>query len=281
MPPPPSIPDAPKFKIALTGVQETLMMTVSCKVEDGRLPHPILNDPWAGYVAAQVAYDFSKLQLRPVLWTTIALRARQLDAWTAAFLESHETATVVHLACGLDARAHRVEFRPTVRWIDVDLPNVIELRKKLLPSPQGDYSLVAASVTNEDWLKDIPADRPTAVVFEGLTMYLSPQEGGSLISRSCAHFPSGELIFDCTGWLTLRLQKGVIWLRSTGAKMVWSIDNPKAIEALHKGLMLKDDLINFEMPGIEELPLGMRIRMWIMAILPGFRYLGRNLRYVF
>jgi len=277
----PSIPDAPQSKFALKGVQETLMMTVSCKAEDAKLPRPILNDPWAGYVAAQVTYDFSKLQLRPVLWTTIALRAQQLDTWTAAFLKSHETATVVHLACGLDARAHRVGFQPTVRWIDVDLPNVIALRKKVLPSPQGDYYIIAASVTDEDWLKAIPTDRPTAVVFEGLTMYLSPQEGGLLISRLCTHFPSGELIFDCTGWITIKLQKDVIWLQSTGAKMKWSIDNPKAIEALHKGLVLKDDLISFKTPGIEKLRLGMKIRMRIMAILPVFRYMGRNLRYTF
>jgi O-methyltransferase involved in polyketide biosynthesis len=54
----------------------------------------------------------------------------------------HQPVAVSHLACGLDAWAHRISWsnntRGMVRWIDVDLPEVVDLRRKLLPELAGD-----------------------------------------------------------------------------------------------------------------------------------------------
>ncbi|KAK4098706.1 hypothetical protein N658DRAFT_398013, partial [Parathielavia hyrcaniae] len=67
-------------------------------------------------------------------------RARALDWWTADFLALHrarnQPVTVVHLACGLNARCFRVEHGPDVRWFDVDLDDVVALRKTLFLAPE-------------------------------------------------------------------------------------------------------------------------------------------------
>jgi len=58
---------------------------------------------------------------------------------------------VVHLACGLDARCERVRWGEGVRWYDVDLGDVAELRRSLFPEPevQGrEYTLMEGPATN-------------------------------------------------------------------------------------------------------------------------------------
>lgn len=60
-----------------------------------------------------------------------ALRAKQLDTWTAEFLAEHGAATVLHLGCGVDSRVYRVDPPGPVRWYDLDHPKVIELRRRL------------------------------------------------------------------------------------------------------------------------------------------------------
>jgi O-methyltransferase involved in polyketide biosynthesis len=270
-----------KTKVTLTGAQETLMVTLCCRMEDAKKPKPILGDKWAGYVCDQLEYDFSKLKLIPAMYASMALRARHFDQWTAEFLASHPQATVLHLACGLDSRSHRVKWAHGVRWIDVDLPDVVDLRKRLLPNPEGDYQLIAASVTDDKWLGRIPTDRPTAIVFEGLTMYLTPEEGRSLIERVTTRFPTGQLLFDCAGWSVVKLQRFMVCLRSTGAELKWAIDDPGTLEGFHEGLKLRDSLLMVDMPGVEEFPLEGRILMWILARLPYFRQMGQFLRYDF
>lgn len=43
--------------------------------------------------------------------------------------------------------------------------------------------MIASSVTSPEWLQQLPADQPTLVVAEGLTMYLRPDEGHELFRR--------------------------------------------------------------------------------------------------
>jgi O-methyltransferase involved in polyketide biosynthesis len=279
---PPPVPDGAKSSIKLTGAQETLMVALQCRIADFNLAKPILRDPWATYCAAQIDYDFAALGVQPRIYSTVALRGRVLDEWTTAFLARHpEGATVLHLACGLDSRSHRVAWGDKVRWIDVDLPDVVELRKRLLPNPPGDYTLLAASVTDESFPATVANDRPTVVIFEGLAMYLDPEPGKAMISRLSKHFASGELLFDASGRVLMAVQSSVAWLRKTGAEMKWAIDDPKELEHLHTTLKLQDDWPSVSMEGVREFPTQVRIEAFIMARLPGMRTINRLLRYTF
>lgn len=273
--------DVPKAKITLTGTQETMLATLCGRAYDATTARPVLGDEWAARVLDQVDYDFARAGMNPTSAAGVALRARQLDRWTAGFLAGHPEATVLHLACGLDARALRVEHGRGVRWVDLDLPDVVELRERLLPEPAGDYRLVAASVVDDGWLAEVPADRPTLAVFEGLSMYLREADGRRLIERITDRFPSGELVFDAYGTIGVRLQRHVAAVRNSGATLHWGVDDPRALEGWHDGLRLLEDLRAVDMPGVEEFPRVGRVQMWLVAHVPRLRDVGRILRYAF
>lgn len=89
-----------------------------------------------------------------------------------------------------------------MRWIDVDLPDVVALRTRLeLPRPDDNYELCAADALAPDWLDAVPADRPTLVVAERLVMYFQPEDGFSLIQRLVRRFErvGGQFCCDFAG----------------------------------------------------------------------------------
>jgi O-methyltransferase involved in polyketide biosynthesis len=268
-------------KVTLTGAPETMLATLYGKALDSRSPDPILGDREADRAVRRIDYDFGRTGMTATGAAGVALRARQLDDWTGEFLAAHPHATVIHLACGLDTRVQRLAPPPTVRWVDVDYPEVLELRRQLLPHPPGDYRMLGASVTDDGWLEEVPADRPTVAVFEGLTMYLRKEDGRRLIQRSATRFPSGQLLFDCYGTWGIRMQKLVPAVRRAGATLHWGIDDPHELEAWHDGLRCLDALRSVDMPGLDRLPRSGQRQMRILARIPGLRDVGKILRYQF
>ncbi|MFC4590406.1 class I SAM-dependent methyltransferase [Sphaerisporangium corydalis] len=258
-----------------------MLATLYGRALDSRSVEPILGDREAEALVGRIDYDFRKTGVDATSAAGIALRGRTLDDWTAGFLAECPEATVLHLACGLDTRVFRLRPFAPARWFDVDHPEVVALRERLLPRPEGAYTMIGASVTDDGWLEEVPADRPVVAVFEGLTMYLREEEGRRLIQRITARFPSGVLLFDCYGPMGIRLQRLVPAVRNSGATLHWGVGDPYEIEGWHEGLTCVDALRSVDMPGVERMPRSGRVSMWVLAHLPGFRNVGRILRYRF
>jgi O-methyltransferase involved in polyketide biosynthesis len=256
-------------KVRLTPEQETMLGTLYGRALESRSAHPILRDPHAERVVGLIDYDFRKLGVRGTVVTSIALRERQFDSWTAAFLARHPQATVLHLGCGLDSRVERLDPAPGVAWFDVDYPEVIELRRRLYPARPG-YTMVASSVLDSGWPKGVPGDRPTLIVAEGLTMYLPPDEGPPLFRRLVQRFPEGELAFDSYSRLAVRLGKLNPVVRRAGATLRWGIDDPHELERAVPGLLLVEVLRAYDLAGsvMDRLPRAYRVSLWLMRRIP-------------
>src|SRR4029077_7095615 len=156
---------------------------------------PILNDRFAKEIVDRIDYDWKRTAVTAANSPSVTTPHAHFDNWTRQFLAAHPEAVVLHLGCGLDARFFRLDPGTGVEWYDVDYPRVPDLRRQLYPT-RDNYPLVAASVTDPAWLNDIPADRPVLAIGEGLTMYLTREEGVALLRRIVDRFPSGELQFD-------------------------------------------------------------------------------------
>jgi O-methyltransferase involved in polyketide biosynthesis len=268
-------------KITLTGAQETMLATLYGRALDSRSHNSVLNDTAAADAVQRIDYDFRKTRMKGTSAVAVAIRAKVLDTWTSSFLAEHPSATVLHLACGLDTRVQRLNPSASIRWFDVDVPEVMELRSRLLPKLSGDYHEISASVTESEWLSSVPNDRPTVAVFEGLSMYLTEQQGQSLIQRITSRFASGQLLFDVYGTLGIKLQKLVPAVRNAAATFHWGVDDPHEIETLHPSLQCLDALRSVDMPGLDKLPLSGRISVAVTARIPKLRDMGRIMRFRF
>ncbi|HEX6446511.1 MAG TPA: class I SAM-dependent methyltransferase [Streptosporangiales bacterium] len=217
----------------LRGAKGTLLYTLYGRALDNRAAHPILGDRWAGEVIEKLGGVTWRMRMGATDRYVIAIRADRLDGWTRRFLDAHPDANVLGLGCGLDSRVFRIDPAPTVRWYDVDYPEVVELRRRVYPERAG-YRMIGSSVTDLDWLDEVSADRPTLVVAEGLFMYLPKDDARRLVATVAERFPSGELAFDVMVPWSARFS------RLFGLH-VWGTNDPHEIEGWGRGVRLLED----------------------------------------
>lgn len=195
-------------KVDFSGVQSTMLITLFLRALDCKDKEPILGDHFAAEAVDTIDYDWTKVDKPSITRNRfgVALRAKQFDVWATDFLRSNPDATVLQLACGVDSRAFRLDLPAEVRWFDVDLPDVMDLRRQLYDEADG-YRMIGASVTDEAWLAQIPTDKPVLIIAEGLLMYLHETDVRHLLQRLTSHFRTGELIFDgVTPWVATTTQ---------------------------------------------------------------------------
>jgi O-methyltransferase involved in polyketide biosynthesis len=208
-------------------VEWTNLVTLYLRAYESRSRRPILGDHIAAEAVDRIDYDFKRIHRTSLPASNqyvVALRAKQLDDWCAAFLARHADAVVLHLGCGLDGRGFRLAPPPSVLWFDLDQPGVVELRRRLYDDTDS-YRMIGSSVTDPQWLDHIPTGRPTLVVAEGLLMYLQESEVRQLLERLTDRFDSGELLFDTLSALAPRLSKVL-----TRGIITWGIRDARDIE---------------------------------------------------
>ncbi len=265
------------MKVTFTKERETLLATLYGRALDARSRDPILGDTMASSTVDRIDYDFGRLKMTPSLARNVAVRAKHFDNWARAFLANHPRATVVHLGAGLDTRLWRIDPGPDVLWFDVDYPDVVELRHELYP----EHQTIGSSVTEPGWETQIPADRPTLLLAEGLSMYLTPDGGHALFRRLTDHFGQGELAFDSFNSLAIKLQKRNPPVRASGATLIWAIDDPHEIEQANPRLHLVEALQALYAPGTQRLTFGYRLVAQLVRPFKRMRNLSFYLRYRF
>ncbi|WP_462187271.1 class I SAM-dependent methyltransferase, partial [Frankia sp. CcWB2] len=218
----------------------------------------------------KIDFDFTRTGLRRSEHALVALRARHFDEWTREFLTTHPKATVLHLGCGLDARAYRLDPGPGVRWFDVDYPDVMDLRRQLYPPRQG-YTLLGSSVTDPSWLAQIPSDLPVLMVAEGLTMYLREDEGTAVLRRIVQHSPGGQLVFDALSRRGIRIQRFNKAIQAAGATVSWGIDSCAELEAIDPRLRCVTAMSAFDLDRSGTLPAGYRVMAAVATLAPALR----------
>jgi len=94
--------------------------------------------------------------------------------------------TVVNLAAGLDTRPFRLDLPPSLRWLHVDLPDMVAYVREHLDGakPRCRLEFVEADLTDaaarEAALARAGEAGPVLAVTEGLLIYLAPADVGAL-----------------------------------------------------------------------------------------------------
>jgi O-methyltransferase involved in polyketide biosynthesis len=191
---------------------------------------------------------------------------------------------VLHLGCGLDSRVFRIDPPATVRWYDVDMPDVIEIRRKIYPE-RHDYQTICSSVTDPHWLDQIPGDRPVLVVAEGLMSYLAEKDVVDLFNRVTEKFPYGEIIFDVHSSLMNWALNRVAARMKAGFSLHWSMGDPHKLEKQVPRLKLIDAVPFLTLPelveGMSNAPRYQKIIGGILAHAGFYKRMIRHCRYRF
>jgi O-methyltransferase involved in polyketide biosynthesis len=181
---------------ALGSVQKTLLLPLWGRAVESRKPKPLLVDRAAVEIIGKLDYDFSTIaaNIHPITRLAWIARSLHVDRTIRDFLVRRPEATIVNVGCGLDTTFDRVD-NGRLNWVDLDLPDVIDLRNRLVPPGPHRRSL-ACSVLEPGWLQGLQIDDGLLVVAAGVLYYLEELQVRDLLSRVATAAPGSEMVFD-------------------------------------------------------------------------------------
>ena len=191
----------------LTGVSETALWTLRARADEARRPDSVIDDPMAITMMDSIDYDFAKFG--SARRQDVPLRALAFDDKVRRYLAAHPQATVVALAEGLQTsfwRLDTVDVGGEFRWLTVDLPPIIELRRQLLPK-NARISERAQSALDFSWMDDVDPVKGVFITVEGLLPYLAPEEAMGIIRESARRFRNGQMMFELPARWTTRFTR--------------------------------------------------------------------------
>lgn len=250
------MPEATQPK--LSGVAETLLITLYIRALESQRPDALLNDEQAVELFTRQSLDFSRVRQIPLSAANklvIVLRSRQFDRYAQAFMTRRPDAVVVHIGCGLDTRFARVD-NGWVEWYDLDFPDVIALRRQLIGGEQARYHLVGCSVFDPAWLEVVGPhrQRPCLFLAEGVSMHLKGTQMKSLLLTLREHFPGAELVFDA--YSPIHLLVSNIQTARSGLRCHWGLWHGRQLEGWGAGIRLLDEWGYFDEPEPRLAPVG-------------------------
>jgi O-methyltransferase involved in polyketide biosynthesis len=206
--PPPSLRSPRIDGTALEGVSATTLWTLHNRGTEAKRSDGVIRDPWAVTLLDTISYDYLKFG-KPN--QSHGLRAVAFDVAARQYLTARPKASVVALAEGLQTSFWRLDRTGAVAestWYSIDLPPVMELRSRLLPSDDRIVD-IAQSALDRSWMDRVDARNGVFITAEGLLMYLEPEDALGLIADCAARFPGGQMMFDSIPrWFSNRTLKG-------------------------------------------------------------------------
>ncbi|MET9966896.1 class I SAM-dependent methyltransferase [Streptomyces sp. NPDC006356] len=133
-------------------IQETLLIPLYARAMETHKRRGMVTDPRAVEMVDALDYDFARFDGATSLLGA-NLRTLLFDTWVRDFLARHPSGTVVEIGTGLNTRFERLD-NGTVHWIDLDLPDVIELRRSFFEDTDR-RRMLAASVTDPAWTDEV------------------------------------------------------------------------------------------------------------------------------
>lgn len=262
----------------LTGVPETLMITLYARSTETQRPSPILSDPKAIEIATRVDYDFAKYSQGWASQLGCAIRAKEYDRIVRNFINAYPNTTIVNLGAGLCTRFTRVDNNK-ICWYEVDFPEVIELRHQLFEENDR-YQFIAQSILDFTWIDRIQRlpEQPIMVILEGVTPYLSEADNREIVRQVHSRLAPVEVVLDVLGRKSARSTKRHDTVSKTSAEFKWGIDDSRELEAWASGIALKEEVYYLTEFAAHRNRLPLWARYITFILVPIFKNSGRIVR---
>lgn len=203
----------------------------------------LLQDVEAVRMLQMLDYDFNKFANTRLSQAGYCGRSLIIDNETRKFIAEHPDCVVVHLGAGLDARFERLQKPNVTAWYDLDLPDVMLIRRQLLPESGNHY--LSDSLFNDSWLQTVVAyNKPILLLLEGILMYFDENEVKMFFKKIAEYLPQTTVIFDMLPPIALNKGKhydALKYMTEDHLKFKWSLADIKTMEQWQENLKITDE----------------------------------------
>ena len=151
-------------------------------------------------------------------------RSYNLDRMAQDFIDRHEACNIVNLGVGLETSYYRIDRKNSI-FIELDLPEVIELREKYIEVGENE-KYVKGDMFKLDWCHELDTALPTLLIVSGVFQYFHESDVLRFIADVKGVFENGELIFDATNKFGIKFTN--FYVKRTGnssARMYFYIED--------------------------------------------------------
>jgi methyltransferase (TIGR00027 family) len=168
----------------ITHVSDTAYWVAIYRAMESERPDALFHDPYARRLAGAHGEEIVRTMHKAANWAwPMIVRTAVMDEIIMRAVRRDGVQTVVNLAAGLDTRAYRLDLPPTLRWFDVDFPDVQRYKRDALTGERPRCALEWAPADLADpsarravLARVAAAGGPALAVTEGLLIYLTPEQ---------------------------------------------------------------------------------------------------------
>jgi methyltransferase (TIGR00027 family) len=212
----------------IRNISDTALWAAVYRARETERPDALFHDPFARRLAGsrgqEIADHIGSQQRQEWAWVA---RTYVFDRFISQQL-AQGVDMVVNLAAGLDARPYRMDLPSTLKWIEVDLPELLSYKEEILKTdaPKCSLERIALDLSNvaaRQELFDQLGRRASKVlvVTEGILIYLSAEEVSALAVdlRKSSSFQCWTIDLTSPGLLRILQRQLQSKLDQAGAKL--------------------------------------------------------------
>jgi len=172
---------------SIKNVADTALWVATYRADESKRPDALFHDRLAGVLAGDRGRSIAAVMPYPAIMTWIlAIRTVAIDRLVLKAIELGID-TVVNLGAGLDTRPYRMELPATLRWIEVDFPNIIAYKNEKLAGekPVCRLERIAADLSDVQLRRNLfqrigSESKRALIITEGVIYYLSVADAAAL-----------------------------------------------------------------------------------------------------
>src|SRR4051812_36315860 len=177
----------------IENISDTARWVAVYRARESERKDSLFNDPYARRLAGERGEAIVRAMPDGQNSWPIVVRTASLDEMIAERVRAGVD-TVLNLAAGLDTRPYRMDLPSALRWIEVDLPGILDYKTEALAdaTPRCRLERVAVDLSDAEARRDLLArvaaeSERTLVVTEGLLIYLDASAVAELAADLHAH----------------------------------------------------------------------------------------------
>ena len=183
----------------LDGVANTLYVPLYARIYVSKKFPEYFYDEMALKIEEKFTSGISKGSFEYTNMASVA-RYYNMDKMIIKFIKEHKICNIVILGIGLETTYDRITQKcglGEVNYYGIDLPEVIEIRKKYFTERKQE-TLIAGDMFEMEWKDEIDTSISTLLIVSGVFQYFFEDKIIEFIKNLKKEFPYGELIFDTT-----------------------------------------------------------------------------------
>lgn len=224
----------------INNVSDTALWIAAYRALESERPDAVFKDPLARRLAGERGFKMVEAtSIKDHMAFAMVTRTTGIDRLINIAIE-RGIDTIINLGAGLDTRPYRMPLPVNLRWVEVDFPNMIEYKTRLLENEKPACHLlrIATDLSNDQERKSLFARlgaeaKRALLITEGVVGYLTNEQGAQL-SKDIFAIPTFHYwIMDYHGGFRRHRRATDLKKILTNAPLQFNVEDPIAFFTSH------------------------------------------------